>query len=197
VMQDLAPAQFHDHEYIKDAEASCEHHEKVTSRWPAKYFRTVRGETRIPSFNFNSLAMCSSPQVGFSAAIFRINSWRSLGTAGRPTGLDFHRQNKRNPRRCHRISVSGFTTTRALRQSNIGLKRAISHLAESSARWGLTLRPKTSPVAFAGTGSQRPGQCGTWWPTGVVRPSRTARWLIVRAQWLSALSQIDKGDMTL
>jgi hypothetical protein len=45
----------------------------------------------------SSLAMCSSPQVGFSAAIFRINSWRFLGSAGLPTGLDFQRQNKRNP----------------------------------------------------------------------------------------------------
>jgi glycosyltransferase involved in cell wall biosynthesis len=44
-----------------------------------RYFCTVRGETRIPSFSFNSLAMRSSPQVGFSAAIFRINPWRSLG----------------------------------------------------------------------------------------------------------------------
>jgi hypothetical protein len=29
----------------------------------------VRGEIRILSFRFNSLAMRSSPQVGFSAAI--------------------------------------------------------------------------------------------------------------------------------
>jgi hypothetical protein len=66
VMQALAPAQFHDREYIKDAEAGCEHHERVTShdglglivhkgqpsltrirrpatRWPAKYFRNVLG----------------------------------------------------------------------------------------------------------------------------------------------------------
>ena len=31
VMKDLAPAQLHDDEYIKDTESGCEHHEKVTS----------------------------------------------------------------------------------------------------------------------------------------------------------------------
>ena len=98
------------------------------------------GRNPDSQFQFNSLAICSSPQVGFSAAIFRINSWRLLGTAGLPAGLDFQRQNKRNPLRCHRFSVSDLTTTSAPRQSNSRLKCAISHLAESSARWGLTLR---------------------------------------------------------
>ena len=32
VMQELASAQFHDHEYIKDTESGCEHHEKVARR---------------------------------------------------------------------------------------------------------------------------------------------------------------------
>src|SRR5258708_30791311 len=32
VMQDLAPAQFYNHEYIKDTESGCEHHEKVASQ---------------------------------------------------------------------------------------------------------------------------------------------------------------------
>ena len=31
--------------------------------------------------------------------------------------LDFHRQKSRNPLRCHRISVSGFTIVSAARQS--------------------------------------------------------------------------------
>jgi len=162
VMQDLAPAQFHDHEYIKDTESGCKHHEKVTShdglgmivhegqppltriRRPTaitgRYLCTVRGETRIPSFNFSSLAMCSLPQVGFSAAIFRITLGGFLGRAGLPTRLDSQRQNKRSPRRSHRISVSGFTTTSAPRHSNSRLRQAISHLAQSWARWGLTLR---------------------------------------------------------
>jgi len=73
-----------------------------------RHLCTVRGETRIPSFSFNSLAMRSSPQVGLSAAIFRINSWRSLGNRGRPTAFDLQRQNRRNPLRRHRMSVSDF-----------------------------------------------------------------------------------------
>ena len=31
--------------------------------------------------------------------------------SGGPRALDFHRQNQRNPLRCQRISVSGFTMT--------------------------------------------------------------------------------------
>jgi hypothetical protein len=37
-------------------------------------------ETGMVSFSFHSLAMRSSPQVGFSAAIFRISFYRSLGS---------------------------------------------------------------------------------------------------------------------
>ena len=55
---------------------------------------------RIPSFSFNSLAMRSSPQVGFSATIFQIRSRRSLGKRRLPVGLYFKRQKCRNPLRC-------------------------------------------------------------------------------------------------
>ena len=44
-----------------------------------RYVCTLRGDTWTPTFGFNSLAMRSSPQVGLSAAIFRINLWTSLG----------------------------------------------------------------------------------------------------------------------
>jgi hypothetical protein len=47
------------------------------------------------------------------AAIFAIKCPRSVGNRGRPCGIDFQRQNKRNPFRCHRMSVSGFTTVRS------------------------------------------------------------------------------------
>jgi hypothetical protein len=80
----------------------------------------------MPNFSFNSLAMCSCPQVGFPVAIWRINAWISFGRRGLPTGRDFHRQNRRNPLRCHRISVSGLTTTNALRQSNHRLRKLIN-----------------------------------------------------------------------
>src|SRR6478672_12422738 len=102
-----------------------------------KYFSTVRGDTRIPSFSFNSLAMRSSPQVGFSAAISGINCRRCLGKHGLPVGFDFQRQNSRNPLRCQRMSVSGFTFTSASRHLKTRLRVAIVHRVESSARRGL------------------------------------------------------------
>jgi hypothetical protein len=80
------------------------------------------------------------PRVEFSAAIRRINAWRSFSRRGLPTGRDFYRQNKRNRLRCHRISVSGLTTTKALRQSNHRLRKLMSQRVESSARRGLLLR---------------------------------------------------------
>src|SRR5262249_33575076 len=45
---------------------------------------TVRGETRMVSFNCNSWAIRSSPQVGFSAAISRISLRRSVGIGSLP-----------------------------------------------------------------------------------------------------------------
>ncbi|MCU1335391.1 MAG: hypothetical protein JWO19_972 [Bryobacterales bacterium] len=155
-VQDSAPAQFHENEYIKDTESGRHHDEEVTSHnslgviahegQPAlagiglsagtlgQILTHRAGRNRIPSFSFNSLAMCLSPQVGFSRAIWRINAWRSFGRRGRPVGQDFHRQKRRNPLRCHRISVSGLSTTKALRQSNHRLTKLISQRVESSAR---------------------------------------------------------------
>src|SRR5262249_31339815 len=103
-------------------------------------FSTVRGETRIPSFSFSSLAMRSSPQVAFSAAISRIRRRRSLGRRGRPMGLDFQRQNSRNPWRCQRMSVDALTFTSASRHGNMRLRVAIIQRVESLARRGLTWR---------------------------------------------------------
>jgi hypothetical protein len=105
-----------------------------------RYFPTVRGDTRIPSFSCNSLAIRSSPQIGLSSAISRINCRRSLGKRGLPIGLDFQRQNSRNPLCCHRMSVSGFTFTSELPHGNIRLRVAIVHRVASSVRRGLTFR---------------------------------------------------------
>jgi hypothetical protein len=126
-VQDSSAAQFHQNEHIKDAESGRHYDEEVTSHNGLSviaYLPTLRGETRMPSFSFNSLAIRSCPQVEFSAAIWRINPWRSFGRRGFPTGRDFHRHKKRNPLRCHRISVSGLTTTKAMRQSNHRLRKA-------------------------------------------------------------------------
>jgi hypothetical protein len=62
-----------------------------------RYLFTVRGDTRIPIFNSNSLAMRSSPHAGFSFAIRRISARSSRGIGGRP-GRDFSRQNNFHPR---------------------------------------------------------------------------------------------------
>jgi hypothetical protein len=105
-----------------------------------RYLPTVRGEIRIPSFNLNSFAMRSCPQIGLSAAIFRIKFLMSFGTHCLPLGFDFYRQKSRNPLRCQRTNVSGLTTTSALRQSNRRLRCAINQRVESSARWGRIFR---------------------------------------------------------
>ena len=65
-----------------------------------------------------------------SIAMRRINRLNSIGTAGLPAGLDFHRQNRRKAVRCQLISVAGFTMTKASRQSN---KRASRDKTKRSA----------------------------------------------------------------
>jgi hypothetical protein len=48
----------------------------------------------------------------------RINYLTSTGTFGRPPrGRDFHRQYKRKPARCQRITVTGLTIAKALSTS--------------------------------------------------------------------------------
>jgi hypothetical protein len=84
----------------------------------SRYLATVRGETRMPSFNFNSFEIRSSPQLGLSRSICRISSRRFCGSGGRPSFVDFRRQIILKVIRCHFSSVSGFTITNASRQSN-------------------------------------------------------------------------------
>jgi hypothetical protein len=69
------------------------------------------------SFSQSSSAIRSSPQARFSAAMRRIKRLTSADTRGRPTGLDFQRQNRRKAARCQPINVAGLTITNALRQS--------------------------------------------------------------------------------
>jgi hypothetical protein len=89
-----------------------------------RYLPTVRGETRIPNLTFSSLAISSSPQVGFSQAICPISVCRFLPRCGRPDLRDFHFQNSRKAVRCHLINVSGLTMTGVSRQwNNLDSKR--------------------------------------------------------------------------
>ena len=59
--------------------------------------RRCAEKPEMVTFTFNSLAMRSSPQVGFSAAISPMSLRRSLCIRGLPTGRDFQRHNRRNP----------------------------------------------------------------------------------------------------
>jgi len=79
-----------------------------------RYLLTVRGETPTPNLSNNSLAIRSSPHKEFSLAILRSSARSSYGIGGRP-GRDFSRQNNRQPARCQRTKVAGFTTTKAPR----------------------------------------------------------------------------------
>ena len=117
------------------------------------YFLTVRAEARIPSFMESSAEIRSSPQDGLSRAMARINSRRFEGRGGRPR-LAFHLQKIRNPCLCQRISVAGFTTTRAFLQSKNRISRAMRNRVASSARRGLILRSTKSASCF------RPGTPG-------------------------------------
>ena len=77
-----------------------------------------------------------------------INCWRSAGTGGRPGARDFHRQKRRNPLRCHRISVSGFTIVSAALQSISRESTTRVIRVASSARRGLTRRSWYSASCF-------------------------------------------------
>ena len=104
-----------------------------------RYFRTVRGETCIPSFSRSSLAMSTSPQVGFSLPMRRIRDCACFGIGGRP-GRDFSRQHGRQPARCQRIIVSARTTTSASRQLQNRNRNANCRRVTGSIRRGLIPR---------------------------------------------------------
>ena len=57
---------------------------ELRGRGCCAYFRTVRGETRMPRFTNSSLAILSSPHTGFFRAILRIKVRNSMGILGRP-----------------------------------------------------------------------------------------------------------------
>ena len=61
---------------------------------------------------------------------------------------DFHRQNRRNPFRCHRTSVSGFTTMRTFFQSNSRASATIVNLVALSVRRGVCSRSTKNMSCF-------------------------------------------------
>ena len=82
------------------------------------------------------------------AAISKMSFLSSSGTGGRPLGRDFQRQNKRNPFRCQRMSVSGFTTMRAFFQSKILVSAAIVNRVALSVRRGACSRSTKKVSCF-------------------------------------------------
>src|SRR5215467_8416734 len=144
LMEDSPCSHIHNNEYVNGAKSAVtttkKSHATIALAWlwtkishrccgsafrlgppPCKYLSTVLGETRIPSFSF-SLAMRSSPQVAFSNAISRISCRMFLGKRGLPVGLDFQRQNSRNPFWCQWTSVSGVTLISTSRHGKMGLR---------------------------------------------------------------------------
>ena len=91
----------------------------------------------MPSFRRSSLAMRSSPHVGFSLPMRRIRACNCFGIGALP-GRDLRRQNSRQPARCQRIIVSGRTATRAPRQSKNRESNASVIRVPGSIRRGFT-----------------------------------------------------------
>jgi len=81
------------------------------------YFSTVDLATSMPSLA-SSPAMRGDPQAGLAVDILRIRARTSSATAGRPGRRRPLRraQWSRNRRRCHRMTVAGWTKTSADRQ---------------------------------------------------------------------------------
>ncbi len=77
---------------------------------------TVRSETATPNVA-NSPWMRGAPQSGFAAAIFTTRARRAVFVRGRPgrVGREHRVQRRRNHWRCQRTTVSGCTTTMAVR----------------------------------------------------------------------------------
>ena len=82
------------------------------------YLATVACETSIPSLS-NSPRIRGAPQRGLALLMVWMSSRISLeilGLPARPRWI-FQVQNRRKPLRCHAITVSGLTMSKAERQS--------------------------------------------------------------------------------
>ena len=93
-------------------------------------------ETQMPSLS-NSPRIRSAPQSRFCPAISMIKATVSAGIFGlEDAALDLYFQNRRNPWRCHRRSVSGWT-----------MKSACFHARDARAR---RIKIRRSFFAFVG-----------------------------------------------
>jgi hypothetical protein len=99
------------------------------------YFATVSLSTRCPSFD-NSLAIRRRLQVGFSRAIRTMSATISPASGGRPIGFDLLAQNRAKPRRCHAITVAGFTIASASAQRDHVRERTTQNARSNGRRRG-------------------------------------------------------------
>src|ERR1700737_4303275 len=84
---------------------------------PNHVLGTVVCPTSMPSLS-SSPWILGAPQSGLAMLMSRIICLTSTGTFGRPPrGRDCHRQYKRKPARCQRITVSGLKIAKALSTS--------------------------------------------------------------------------------
>jgi hypothetical protein len=88
-------------------------------------------------------------QVTFSRAMRWINSRKLLGSVGRPSLLDFHRQKVLNAVRCHLMNVSGLTITSASRQSKSMDRAIIARRIEAVVRRGFVRRSWNRASCFS------------------------------------------------
>jgi hypothetical protein len=92
------------------------------------YFWMVRLHTRIPSLS-NSPRMRSAPQSRLFLAISLINAIVSVATLGLAVlAFDLYLQKRRNPSRCQRRRVSGWTIKSACLQVRTVLARSTKRI---------------------------------------------------------------------
>ena len=130
------------HKDVEQAKGGGDHHAEVTCHdglgmiadkclpalgrhtWPGPwsrrfgmYLRTVRGDTRRPSFSKQLIGNALLAPCGVIPGHLTDERLQVRRNA-RSSRVDFQRQNSRNPSRCQRVKVSGCTTAKACRQSN-------------------------------------------------------------------------------
>src|ERR1700747_1383404 len=113
----------HHKEALQDAKGERRHREEVHHR------ETDGSEISKPSLS-SSPWMRGAPQVGFSAAMRKMQARISLLTGFRPLGLstrEMSRQYRRNPARCHPTTVLGVTRIRGFLQPTQSLRNTIQN----------------------------------------------------------------------
>src|SRR5687768_11911313 len=131
-MENKSATQFHDHEHVKDAETSRNHNKEIrrddplgmvveegqpTLSWIWGSYRSKCAQVLLDSTRRNpntefQLQLVSDAFLSPCRILGRHLSDQLpqvLGKCGLPVGLDFQRQNSRNPLRCQPMSVSGLT----------------------------------------------------------------------------------------